>query len=66
MYHRGAARSRADVYVMQDGTARRTQVLLMTDAEAVDWLTATKAEAIRPRAGHGTGTGGDSHDSPSP
>ncbi|MBH1938988.1 hypothetical protein I5Q34_32825 [Streptomyces sp. AV19] len=30
-------------HVVQDGTAHPTQVLLMTDAEAADWLAATAA-----------------------
>jgi hypothetical protein len=34
------------VHVVQDGTAHQTQVLLMTDAEAADWLTATAAGEI--------------------
>jgi hypothetical protein len=34
------------VHVVQDGTAHQTQVLLMTDAEAPDWLTAPAADEI--------------------
>ncbi|MFH9008931.1 hypothetical protein ACH4E5_37540 [Streptomyces afghaniensis] len=34
------------VHVVQDGTAHPTQALLMTDAEAADWLTATAAGEI--------------------
>ncbi|MFD3776374.1 hypothetical protein [Streptomyces sp. NPDC058612] len=49
VYHRGAARYRAGVHVIQDGSAHRaqvllTKVLLMSDAEAADWLIATEAE----------------------
>jgi hypothetical protein len=31
------------VHVVQEGDAHPAQVLLMTDAEAADWLTATAA-----------------------
>ncbi|MEU1693645.1 hypothetical protein ABZ590_19815 [Streptomyces hirsutus] len=34
------------VHVVQDGTAHQTQALLLTDAEAADWLTATAAGEI--------------------
>ncbi|MFF7361510.1 hypothetical protein [Streptomyces sp. NPDC008125] len=30
-------------HVIQDGTAHPTRILLMTDAEAADWLTAAAA-----------------------
>ncbi|MFD3501926.1 hypothetical protein [Streptomyces sp. NPDC058678] len=32
---------RGRVHVLQDGIAHQTQALLLTDAEAADWLTAT-------------------------
>ncbi|ASQ91804.1 hypothetical protein [Streptomyces sp. 11-1-2] len=34
------------VHVVQDGTAHQTQALLLTDAEAADWLAATAAGEI--------------------
>jgi hypothetical protein len=34
------------VHVVQDGSAHQTQALLLTDAEAADWLTATAAGEI--------------------
>lgn len=34
------------VHVVQEGTAHQTQALLLTDAEAADWLTATAAGDI--------------------
>ncbi|MFI1838598.1 hypothetical protein [Streptomyces olivaceoviridis] len=34
------------VHVVQDGDAHPTQAVLMTDAEAADWLTATAAGEI--------------------
>lgn len=34
------------VHVVQGGDAHTAQVLLMTDAEAADWLTATAAREI--------------------
>ncbi|MFD8007098.1 hypothetical protein [Streptomyces mirabilis] len=34
------------VHVVQDGTAHPAQALLLTDAEAADWLTATAAGEI--------------------
>ncbi|WP_338785157.1 hypothetical protein [Streptomyces sp. DG1A-41] len=33
-------------HVVQDGTAHQTQALLLTDAEAANWLTATAAGEI--------------------
>ncbi|MFK4070415.1 hypothetical protein [Streptomyces sp. NPDC029674] len=45
-------------HVVQDDTAHPTQLLLMTDAEAADWLTATAAGKSWPRVGHTTGPGG--------
>ncbi|MFF3343221.1 hypothetical protein [Streptomyces flavidovirens] len=40
-------------HVVQDGTAHPTQLLLMTDAEAADWLTATAAGLTPSRSRHG-------------
>ncbi|MCG0284002.1 hypothetical protein [Streptomyces sp. PSAA01] len=34
------------VHVVQDGDSHPTQALLMTDAEAADWITATAAWEI--------------------
>jgi hypothetical protein len=45
------------VHVVQDGTAHQTQALLLTDAEAADWLTATAA-GERPRVGRTNGPRG--------
>lgn len=39
-------------YAVQDGTAHPAQALLLTDAEAADWLIATAAGEIWPRLGH--------------
>lgn len=36
------------VHVVQDGSAHQTQALLLTDAEAADWLTATTAGSSDP------------------
>lgn len=51
------------VHVVQDGTAHRTHALLLTDAEAADWLTATAAGEICPRVAH---SGGSAMTSPGP
>ncbi|MCX5097188.1 hypothetical protein OOK36_52665 [Streptomyces sp. NBC_00365] len=56
-----APKSRAHpgrAHVVQDGTAHPTQVRLLTDAEAADWLIATVAGEIRPRLGHHGPRGG--------
>ncbi|MDQ0935087.1 hypothetical protein [Streptomyces turgidiscabies] len=38
--------ARAPVHVVQDGSAHQTQALLLADAEAADWFTATVAGEI--------------------